>query len=113
MLNINGNFNQCGLPNQDLPAVSPFTFASVRVDNFLPNSRMGATLEDLISEVRRRLLRCWTWSPSKASRAGSRRFRLGLSPRHLEVNILVIRAAKKLWNDWIRGMCATDSYLLV
>jgi D-arabinose 1-dehydrogenase-like Zn-dependent alcohol dehydrogenase len=29
MLNINGNFNQCGLPNEDLPNVSPFTFASV------------------------------------------------------------------------------------
>lgn len=29
MLNINGTFNQCGLPNEDLPPVAPFTFAAV------------------------------------------------------------------------------------
>ena len=80
---------------------------------FLPNYRMVATLEDLISEVRRRLLRCWTWSPSKASKAGSRRFRSGLSISISSVNVLVTRVAKKLWNDWIRGMCATDSCLQV
>jgi alcohol dehydrogenase (NADP+) len=28
MLNVNGTFNQCGLPNEDLPAVQPFTFAA-------------------------------------------------------------------------------------
>ena len=29
MLNINGTFNQCGLPNEDLPPVASFTFAEV------------------------------------------------------------------------------------
>lgn len=29
MLNINGTFNQCGLPNENLPPISRFTFASV------------------------------------------------------------------------------------
>jgi len=30
MLNIGGTFNQCGLPDQNLPSISPFTFISVR-----------------------------------------------------------------------------------
>ena len=29
MLNVNGTFNQCDLPNECLPPLSPFTFASV------------------------------------------------------------------------------------
>jgi len=28
MLNVNGTFNQCGLPNEELPPVSAFMFAS-------------------------------------------------------------------------------------
>lgn len=29
MLNVNGTFNQCGLPNESLPSISPFTFVTV------------------------------------------------------------------------------------
>lgn len=32
MLNVNGTFNQCGLPNESLPEISPFTFVSVRAE---------------------------------------------------------------------------------
>jgi alcohol dehydrogenase (NADP+) len=32
MLNVNGTFNQCGLPNESLPEISPFTFVSVSAE---------------------------------------------------------------------------------
>lgn len=61
MLDVNGTFNQCGLPNDSLPSISPFTFISVRVSQLYSSSdknRMADTCLDLISGIKRRRLRC-------------------------------------------------------
>ena len=45
MLNINGTLNQCGLPNEDLPPITPFTFAAN--GGHLSGSHIGSKKEAL------------------------------------------------------------------
>lgn len=59
MLNIGGTLNQCGLPNQKLPAISPFVFYTVRyLVVIYAYARMKHIFLELTLAARRRHLRC-------------------------------------------------------